>query len=478
MEDWMDEEQEDMSLSDLMGLVQQFEQSQQSSKPLFFDEDSYERIILFYQENREFKRALSVAETALEQYPYSPTFFILKAEVLAEQNQFEEALNILEIAETLDANEITIYLIRADIYLWTSQHKKALEQLNFALPLASEKDDFTDIYLLKADVFEDQEQYLEVIDALEEAIKADPYSEEALSRLGFAVEITEAFERSEVFHRELTESDPYNHFAWFNLGHALYYLHRFDDAIEAFEFVVAIQDDFEPAHIFLGDVWFEKEEYSKALEKYMDASKIGKSRKETFFKIAECYEQLTDFKNCRYYLRKATNIDATYDDAFYKIGETYLAENNYNQAVQSYERAVKISPENTSFLIALGNAHMLNEDTDIALSYFSKAIDLEPNVKSHYINLANGFFSAEDFNNSIDTLDLCYSLFPSATDVLYIKTVFLFQIGQRKEALATLEKAINVDTKDISLIFDMNPLLTEDDAVMLLLENYGLTDFS
>ena len=108
----MDEEQEDMSLSDLMGLVQQFEQSQQSSKPLFFDEDSYERIILFYQENREFKRALSVAETALEQYPYSPTFFILKAEVLAEQNQFEEALNILEIAETLDANEITIYLIK------------------------------------------------------------------------------------------------------------------------------------------------------------------------------------------------------------------------------------------------------------------------------------------------------------------------------------------------------------------------------
>ena len=134
MEDWMDEEQEDMSLSDLMGLVQQFEQSQQSSKPLFFDEDSYERIILFYQENREFKRALSVTETALEQYPYSPTFFILKAEVLAEQNQFEEALNILEIAETLDANEITIYLIRADIYLWTSQHKKALEQLNLALP--------------------------------------------------------------------------------------------------------------------------------------------------------------------------------------------------------------------------------------------------------------------------------------------------------------------------------------------------------
>jgi hypothetical protein len=62
-------------------------------------------------------------------------------------------LNVLEIAETLDANEITIYLIRADIYLWTSQHKKALEQLNLALPLASEKDDYTDIYLLKADIY-------------------------------------------------------------------------------------------------------------------------------------------------------------------------------------------------------------------------------------------------------------------------------------------------------------------------------------
>ena len=81
MEEWMENEEE-MSLGDILGLVKQFESAQSEDRNIMLDEESYERIIQFYQDNREFKRAISVAEVAMEQYPYSPAFYILKAEVL------------------------------------------------------------------------------------------------------------------------------------------------------------------------------------------------------------------------------------------------------------------------------------------------------------------------------------------------------------------------------------------------------------
>lgn len=474
MEDWSEEEFDEMSLSDVVGLVQQYEQAQKEHKPLLLDEESYERIIQFYQENREFKRAVSVANSALERYPFSPGFFILKAESLAEQSNFDEALQSLELAETLDATEITIYLIRADIYLWTGKHSEALQQLEKAHSLADMPEDLTDIYLLQADVYEDLELYDNVMQALKNAAKADPQNEEALNRLWFSVEITGRFEESEKFHRTLIDENPYNYLAWFNLGHALYNLDKTDDALEAFGYVTAIEDSFDPALIFAGDIYFERKDFVKALEFYMEAMRVNKPYKETFYKAAECYEQMQDFHKCRYYLRKATVIDSEYDEAFYKIGETYMAEENYAQAVQAFERTLKIAPENPDYLAATADACLMNEDPAQALVYLKRAIEIDPNNKLLYINLASAYFGMEDSDNCVNTLTSTAKLFPNSADLYYINSVFLFQSGLRQEALASLQTALGMSTEEVDIIFQMDASLHEDTDVQLLLEQYGV----
>ncbi len=474
MEDWAEDEFDEMSLSDIVGLVQQYEQAQKDEKSLVLDEDSYERIIQFYQENREFKRAVSVANSALERYPFSPGFFILKAESLAEQNHFEEALRSLELAETLDATELTIYLIRADIYLWTGKHNDALEELAKALPLAELPEDKTDVYLLRADVYEDLELYPSVMENLKQAVIADPQNEEALNRLWFSVEITERFAESEKFHQALVDKYPYNYLAWFNLGHALYNLDKTDDALEAFSYVTAIEEGFDPAHIFSGDIYFERKDFVKALEQYMEAMRVNKPYKETYYKVAECYEQMRDFQKTRYYLRKATVIDSEYDEAFYKIGETYMAEENYAQAIQAFERTLKIAPENPDYLAAVADAYLMNEDPAPAILHLKRAIEIDPNNKLLYINLASAYFGLEDITMCVDTLLSTARLFPKSADLYFINSVFLFQSGLRQEALASLQTALEMNPEDIEIMFQMDASLQEDSDVQLLLEQYGL----
>lgn len=470
MEEWMENEEE-MSLGDILGLVKQFESAQSEDRNIMLDEESYERIIQFYQDNREFKRAISVADVAMDQYPYSPAFYILKAEVLGEQRSFDESLEMLEKAQHLDATELSIYLIRADIYLWTSQHTKALEQVQLATEFAVEKEDFADIYLLKASIYEDLEQYLEVIDALEEAILAMPENLEALNRIWFATEIAETFERSEKFHKKLTDAFPYNHYAWFNLGHAYYYQNKFDEAIEAFGFATAIEDDFEPAHLFLGDVYYEIEDYVKAQECYFDAINTSKPFKESFFKLAETFEKMGDMQKARHYLRKATNIDTEYDEAFHKIGETYMQEENFAQAIPAFERALKISPSDSVFLSSLGDAYLMNDDPAAAIPHFQKAIELEPHNLSHYVHLGSAFFELNEVETAFDTFEIALRLFADSAEIRYIYAVYLIQAGSRKHGLSILSEAIALNPKDAKLVFNMdNDLLNDEEVVAMINE--------
>lgn len=469
MEDF---EESDMSFGEMMDLIRQYEDAEKTNRQLFLDEESYERIVEFYQDNREFKRALSVIENALTHYSYSSVFFIKKAEVLTEQNKLTEALEALEEAEKFTQNDIAVFLIRADIFLSQGKHEMALDVLKYAQSIAEDSDDICDLFLEKADVYEDMGLYLEVIDALQEVLKHNPENEEALNRIWFCVELTGKYEESMLFHKTMVDKFPYNHLAWFNLGHAYTGLEKYDEALEAFGFVTAIEEEFEPAYIFTGDVYFYKNEFNAALDAYHEALKIAKSNKDIFYKVAECYEQLKDFHKARVYLRKAIAIDPYFDEAFFKIGETYREEENLPKAITAFERALKISPENIDFLSTLGDALIMNAEVDRAVPVLEKVLELDPKTKSHYIHLATAYYGIEDFRACFDTLTLASDKFEDAADIYFIKFVFYYQIGNKNEGIVNLEKGLLINFDEHSIIFDLDPLLIEDDTIMAVIEQY------
>ena len=51
-------------------------------KPSFLEEESFEIIIEYFNEKNNFSKALEVAETALDYFPYSADLFIKKADLL------------------------------------------------------------------------------------------------------------------------------------------------------------------------------------------------------------------------------------------------------------------------------------------------------------------------------------------------------------------------------------------------------------
>ncbi|MFN8277915.1 MAG: tetratricopeptide repeat protein [Chitinophagales bacterium] len=467
----MEEDRMD-DFGEMMDLVKRYEDAEAANASLFLDEDSYERIVEFYLENRIFKRALQVADTALDVYPYAVELWIQKAAVLTEQNKFDEALEILKHAESLDRTEVPIYLLRADIYLAQGKHTNALDMVEEGLQVADGGMDTADLLLERADIYEDMGLYDKVFVALQEVLSVYQENEEALGRIWFAAELSEAFSASREFHSAYVEQFPYSQMGWFNLGHANLGLKQYDEAVEALEYAIAIDDQFEAAYVMLGDVYAEQEKYREAIDSFLDALKLSRPNKETFCKTGECYARINEFHKARIYFRKAIAIDPSYDDAFFLVGETYRAEENYEKAVQAYLRAVKISPDNIEYLNALGDAFIMNEQVVEAVEVFEKVILLDHKIKQHFINLATAYYGLEEFSRCMDTMREGIQRFPEDADLLYIQFVFFWNIRNKHEAMLTLERALMLDFSQHSLIFEMEPDLEQDAVITQLIEQY------
>lgn len=460
------------SFGEIIDLIKQYEEAVKTKSPVFFEEESFEQIIQFYQDNNEFNKALRVIESALEQHSFSSFFHTKRAEILANQKRFEEAMASLAEAEKLDPNDINIFLIRADVYLWEGQHQSAMEEVEYALGIATETGDKCELYLEMADIWEDQEKYPEVINSLKNALREDPENEEALNRLWFCTELTEGYAESIVFHEQLIEQSPYSYLAWFNLGHAYAGAGDLEKALDAFEYVMAIKEEFDPGYTCTGDVLYNLERYHESLNYYLEAIKLSKPNKELYLKAAEALEKMGDFSRSRSYLRKAITVDPYFDEAFYRIGETYRLEEKWPKAIASFERAVKLNKENVDYLASLADAYLSTGDGDQALEIFERIFQLDPQSKQNWINLATAYFNVENFRKAFQVLTEAEVKYEGSADICYIKCVFYHQVGNRNEALLNLERGLMLSFHEHPLIFDMDESLMDDTTVLQIIEQY------
>ena len=139
---------------ELNELLQQFENLKAGRSPSFIEEESFERIIDYFDEKEQTQQALEAAEYGIEQYPYSAALLLKKADMLMALRLYKEALAVLEQAEILDSTESTLYILKTDAYLALDQQQKAAAVLEAALE-SFEGEEKIDLLFELADVYDD-----------------------------------------------------------------------------------------------------------------------------------------------------------------------------------------------------------------------------------------------------------------------------------------------------------------------------------
>lgn len=448
-----DDHAEEAGLSELIELFERFIETKEQH---FFDEDALERILEFYEMRNDFEKMETVADYAIEQNPYSSEFLVRKAELQLHKKDYEACLAWLEKAIILDSHEIDIYLIKSDVFIETNQIDKAQETLELALEMV-DPDERDAVYAQLSDIFEMKEDFDSAYNCLVQALSINPQSEEALHKTAHIVEMTDRFDESVSLHKDIIDKDPYNWLAWYNLGRAYTGVSLYEKALEAFEFVMAINEDFDLAYREAADVWYRKEDFEKAIHMFESAQEKSGGYEDYSFRIGLCFERNNDLKGARFHYRKAVRMDPYLDEAFFRIGETYRAESRYDAAVVNYKKALKIDDENEFYLTALIRIYQLLERQDEQLYYRRRLANVRPDVLNYWIELIQTQYAQDEVHEALDTVLDAMQRCGTYSEFYYLESVLLWKAGKQKESLHILEHALTEDYKRHNILSDIEP---------------------
>ncbi len=448
----------------IQDLVSRYENSVRKNEYLLMDEESLERLAEFYEFEGNYEYAMEVVELGLKQHPFSAILMLKKAQLLFDIKKCEESLIWVERALLYDPSDQTILLLKAEVFTFLSRYNEALKILH-DLEEKGDKEILGDVYLHMADVYEDWEKYDKVFDVLTKCLKSNPNNEEALSRINYCTEITERFEESMNLHEKILDEEPYSFSAWYNLASAFGGLELYEKAIDAIDFVIAIDEDLEYAYRDKAEYLYIIEEYKKALEAIKEYQRLTSGTEESFILEGDCHLALGEVKHARYCYRKAISQNPSFHRASYKIGITHSLENEWVLALKAFERAIEIWKEDFSYWREICIVRMHLEDYEGVFEAANKMIELKPREEYGYFLLAKGLYIEGVIEEAFKVLDYGIEKCKEPIKLNYAKAAILFLTQKNKEGEIMLTELLNSAFNNHFDLFEFDESLKENEKI-------------
>ncbi len=459
----------------LIVLVNEFESMTQEGKVSFLEEQDFVKLINYYEKEFLFEKAIEVADYALNQYGFSADFHIRKAQLFLATRKSEQAMSILDKAEVFAPAELEIYILRAKIFCAQAHFSDALRLLH-RIKANSNDEDLSDIYLCEAQVHECMKEYDLMFDSLKKSLIFDPENEEALERVWVCTELTKKYKESIKFHKKIIDERPYSFLAWYNLGHAYSCKGDYEKAVEAYEYSIIINEEFELGYRECADLCFQMCQYSRALDLYHDAVELFGPDSDLLASIGECFVQLNDYKSAQENFHKASKLDPYNDEVYFYLGQCHAYEDRWLSAINAYFKAIEIEDRREEYFSNLAIAFSKVSEFAKAHYYFLKATEIGPEQSSIWKDHAAFLLSIGELEKAVEVLEEA-EYHAVGPELLYCKAACYLAQGEKKKGLEQLRKALMEDINQHKMIFEIWPAAQEDLKVNQLI-NYYLKETS
>ncbi len=451
-------------------LLLQYENLQKGKGISYLEEESFEKIIEYFELHEEYKKALQAVNMAIEQFPFSGVLLVRKADLILNNKQYQTALELLEQAEIFDNNNIDIYILKTETLLALDRQEEAVILLEEALVRFSGEERI-DLLFELADVYDDFEDFEKVFDCLKLILDQEPTNEEALYKICFWTDFTGRNAESIELHQKIIENHPYNELAWFNLGSAYQGLKLYEKAIDAYMYATAIDEKFEYAYRNIGDAYIRLRKYKDAIENLEKVVEFSKPEEVIFEAIGFCYERLKNFAQARFYYRKASHLNLENSHLVYKVAFTYYKQEMWGQSIKVLETAIRLKPNKPEYELLMGECKQELGMGKEAIQHFLNVVSLKPASVSGWESLVICLFKEEYFEQAFQKSEEALSKTKKPL-FIYYKTAILFRLRKNKEALICLENALTESPTLVKKLIQLIPSLLSNPKVADLIVKF------
>ncbi len=456
-----EEDRNSYDAQEIAGLVRRYEEMTSKGESYFFDLDEFEGIIEHYVEQGDFDAGSKVILYAIELFPNSTVLMLRQAQMLAGNGQINKAVAKLKNLLAFEPNNEEIYLSLASIYSQTHEHAQAVHYFKEALRYA-EADIIDDIYIDIALEYENLNDFEHAIVTLKEALARNPENETAIHELAYCFEMTG--ELAECIHYYLAFIDrfPYSYTSWYNLGNAYLKLDKNIEAIEAFEYCLAIDDHFAPAYFNRAMAFINAEKYDEAIEDLIETLKVESPQASTYCYVGECYEKMSKLEEAKTYYNLAIQLDPEFAEAYVGMGVICDLEFKFREALDFFRKAAALEEDSVDYFFLLAEALRKCELNDEAREVYDRIIAMDPFSDEAWLEYTDLISEIEGIASALQLLEQGILHLPEDIGLRFRKVAYLHQLGQKQEAYMILHELLPENSSLSNELTDYYPDIQQD----------------
>ncbi len=455
-------------------LLSKFENYLDKDEHHFFDLDNIIDLIDYYKRWEETTKAKQALNLGLKYYPNASILILKKAEILALQNRTHEAIKILNQIEQHIQTDVHFYLTRGDIYSQMGLHDTAINEYEKALNIDTEKNDW--IYYLIGSEYRQQNKFHESIHYLKKSIALNPRRVICFSAIYLIYSHLDKQEECIKYLQKIIDEDPFNDTAWTYLSHCYEDLNDYENALEAINFALSIDQQNELIALKKAKILMKLKKYNEAITTLKELPNDASTEISVLPMLAEIYFELSDYENAVYYFRKTIELEPKYSEVWVGLAYTYIRLLQDNEALFCVQQVVANAEDNPEILLDAGKLYLeldLYEEALEVLKYAQKQIKEEDEKTELFVWLSIALEKAGYVSEAVELLsNQIYNQQKQDADLYYCLAGLLLLYQYRQEGLHLLEKALRIDPAMYEIIYEFSRFFEDDFEIQSLLQQY------
>lgn len=453
--------------------LNRFEKMLKTDSVFFFDSIEFEEIIAYYIDNGKIALAKKALDLATHQHPGTLEIKVLKAELLIIENKLNEADELLDELSFIDPDNEEIYIQKAQLLSKQDHHELAIDHLLVALDM-TDSEFHIDILSMLGMEYLFLEKFNIARDYFKQCIAMDPMDTSFLHNIIYCYDMDNAQLEAIEFLRAYIEINPYSEIAWHQLGKENYTLERYQEALEAFDFAIIIDEKFMGAYLEKAKTLEKLHRYAHAIKWYELTTKMEDPMSFAYLRMGHCYARLSDSEKALISYHKASELDPNLEAPILAIIELLYKEHQYHEVLSYANRLINMDDENIKYLKLYGDINMKNAFFNEAVEVYKKCITLGDDKLDTFLRLADAYYYLGDYQKAIDVLNDIEKMYPQHHKISIRLSGLYFLNENLDKGLEYFKQYIQIKPGNIRLFRQLFPAVINKKSIQELLNKHQL----
>lgn len=452
--------------------VSRFEEMLESQRTQYFDAEEFELIIDYYIQHDDLKRSREAVNMAIAQHPDDINLKVKNARQFLVENDPKKALELLEQTE-INYDEPDYFLTLGSCYAALGKPHKAIDTYQKALPYFDDEEK-NDLYHAIGFAYQDLANYSRAISYYKMALEDtddELFLHNTIAELLNCYMLSGMTNEGIAYFNQRIENNPHEVESWSALGDIYRRNEQLEEAVEMYEYVLAIDPTHLWANIHLANVYYDLNRFQEAIDSLHEAISHQVDTSMIHASLGDCHYRLGQFIDAKNEYLKALQMNEHLTEAWSGIGYVYSDIGDSKKAIKYFQKAYDLEPFNEDHLYNLAAEYRKLNENEKALSYLLEIEKKQPNDPDLYFFLGDLLAEMDRYDEAICYLHLGLQRTNNDASLRYLLAFLHLERGERQLALHHLEIALDDDPDYYTEFLEYNPeMLTNDVEVMEMIE--------